>query len=161
MPAQTIYDAPRVNTPIAIHGESKQPDYQTAQNRYPDQYETDIPEYLRYAVNPDQSSLAPKERIEQNHAQLAALTTAVFKFGGSIWDAIRTWGTFGIRPTATEQAEQLASKLVPYDRSQPGYGLLQTTADLAVDTLGFFSYRWNGFYEQRWHEHGNYRADTR
>ena len=126
--------------PISKHEESKYADHgsQEVLGRYPEQYETDIPEWLRYGVNPDQSSLDPRERIEQNHAQVAALTTSLGKFIGGVWDAVRNWGSVpSPQIAATQKMEDLARELVPYDRMQPGYSMLQTTADIAVDTLGF------------------------
>ena len=137
-PIQTKYEAPKV-----INEEPKDSDHGSLEvlekYEYGELAESNIPDYLRWGANPDQSSLDPRERIEQNHGQLAALTTSVGRFLGGIWDAVRNWGAVPNprQESTTEKMEKLAEKLVPYDRMQPGYGMLQTTSDILVDSIGF------------------------
>ncbi|MCB1075501.1 MAG: hypothetical protein KDK59_08210 [Simkania sp.] len=102
--------------------------------------ESNIPAWLRSGANPDRIiSLDPKEEIKAQHAILAALSTSVARFLGGIYDFMRSWSSNG-QPiqgvTLTEKLEGLAERAVPYDRTQPGFEMLQMTSDVAVSVIG-------------------------
>ena len=54
--------------------------------------QSNIPAWLRWGANPDRVSLAPKEEIESQHSQLAALTTSVARFVGGMFDIPNGYG---------------------------------------------------------------------
>ncbi|WP_420421701.1 hypothetical protein [Simkania sp.] len=130
-----------------VQPQPKKPGELPILEKYEDEQPTQsyIPTWLRWGANPDRTSLDPKEEIEAQHSQLAALSTSVARFIGGIFDFftnrdrsinVDTQGNPIEIPTLTEKLEDLAERAIPYDRTQPGFNMLQTTSDLVVSGTG-------------------------